>query len=134
MIGFSPLRYENIDGRKIRLVEDFAIYLDGETILVPAGFECDGQSYPRLLWMIDTPQGKGARAAVVHDFLYSLNGKPSPSGKCYSRKEADDVYYRGLKAAGVNPISCAVRYRALRMFGWAAWNSHARRIKKESLE
>lgn len=131
---FTPLVYENLDGDRIRLVQPFEFHLDdGDTIRVPAGFECDGQSYPRLLQFIDTPQGHGAKAGVVHDHLYWLNGRPASNGKCYSRKDADNIYYDALKASGLNPLSCAVRYRALRMFGWAAWNTHARRIQKEKM-
>lgn len=130
---FSPLRYENIDGRTIRLTEPFAFCGEDSIIVVPAGFECDGQSYPRILQMIDTPQGHGAKAGVIHDYLYWLNGRPASNGKTYDRKAADDVYFAALKASGINPISCAVRYRALRMFGWAAWNSHTRRIAKENV-
>jgi len=132
---FSPLRYENLDGKRIRLTEDFTFNVSAvERICVPAGFECDGQSYPRLLWMIDTPQGKGARAGVVHDYLYSLNGRPCSNGKCYTRKEADQIYRRALEAAGINAFSRAVRFRALRWFGWAAWRSHAKRIDRTAPE
>ena len=131
---FTPLRYENLDGHSIRLLEPFEFHLaDGDVIRVPAGFECDGQSYPRLLQFIDTPQGRGAKAGVVHDHLYWLNGRPASNGKTYSRKEADDIYYDALKASGLNLVSCAVRYRALRLFGWAAWNAHTKRVQKEKM-
>lgn len=135
MNEFSRLVYENIDGRRIRLTEPFAFRVSkDEIIVVPEDFECDGQSYPRLLQMIDTPQGKGARAGVVHDYLYWLNGRPAGNGKSYDRKAADDIYFAALKASGLNAVSCAVRYRALRMFGWAAWNSHSKRIAKENVK
>lgn len=46
----------------------------------------------------------GNRAAVVHDYLYSLGATP------LTRKEADAVFYRALRADGV------ARWRA-----WIFW-------------
>lgn len=129
---FTPLRYENIDGTMIKLVEDFEFHTSiKEVIRVPTGFECDAQSMPRLLWAIDTPQGQGGKAGVVHDYLYWMNGRPLPSGLRFNRKRADGIYREALIVAGLNRFASAVRYYALRAFGWAAWNTHARRIQKE---
>lgn len=132
---FTPLRYENLDGSEIRLIEDFEFHVaEDHTICVPAGFTCDGQSIPRLLWILDTPQGRGARAGMVHDYLYWLNGRPHPqTGRTYSRAAADKIYRAALAASLLNPVACFVRYTALRWFGWMAWNSHARRIRREKL-
>lgn len=132
---FTPLRYENEDGELLRLASDFEFHRSAKEIIsVPSGFECDGQSYPRLLWIIDTPQGKGAKAGVVHDYLYYLNGRPHPkTGRHYTRAMADGVYRDALKACGLNRVSCFVRYHALRWFGRFAWNAHAKRIRKENL-
>lgn len=135
MNHFTELCYVNIDGRRIRLAKDFTFWVsENEAIIVPEGFECDGQSYPRLLQMIDTPQGRGAKAGVCHDYLYWLNCRPAGNGKNYDRKAADDVYFRALQASGINAVSCRIRYRALRLFGWAAWNAHAKRISEENLK
>lgn len=132
----TPLIYENLNGRKLRIVEAFEYHVgeenSGERIRVPAGFVCDGQSYPRLLWFIDTPQGKGAKAGIIHDYLYWLNGRPVPeTGICYDRKASDKIFREALKVSGVNAFSRNVRYRALRMFGAMAWNSHTKRIQRE---
>lgn len=133
----TPLRYENIDGRKLKILEGFTYHVGDESspefIHVPAGFECDGQSYPRLLWFIDTPQGRGSKAGIIHDRLYWLNGRPCPfTGKTYDRKAADKIFKEALEVSGVNAFSRNVRYAALRMFGAMAWNSHAKRIAKEN--
>lgn len=131
---FTPLRYENKDGSIIKLIEDFEFHTgwkNVEVIRVPVGFECDGQSFPRLLWMIDTPQGKGAKAGVVHDYLYWMNGRQLPNGHHYSRKHSDRIYREALIVTGLSPFRSAVRYYALRLFGWIAWNEHADRIAKE---
>lgn len=132
----TPLRYENVDGRVLKLTESFTYHVGSEDskefITVPAGFECDGQSYPRLLWFIDTPQGRGAKAGLVHDYLYWMNGRPLPeTGISYDRLRADQIYREALEVSGVNVVSRNTRYRALRAFGWSAWNKHTKRIAKE---
>lgn len=135
--GFtSPLRYENLDGERLRLTEAF-VYRVGdaestEIIRVPAGFECDGQSYPRLLWFVDHPQGKGAKAGFVHDYLYWLNGRPVPeTGRGYDRKRADQIFHEALLVSGVGRFRAWVRFRALRLFGGVAWRKHGQRIERE---
>jgi hypothetical protein len=132
----SKLIYEHLGGGMIRIAVPFEYRVGGEdsdeVIRVPEGFECDGQSYPRLLWMIDTPQGEGAKAGVIHDFLYWMNGRPMDDGRRYDRKAADQSVRDALVVSGVAPFRAAVRYRMLRIFGGLAWKAHTRRIKKES--
>lgn len=41
-------------------------------VTVPAGFQTDLASIPRLFWRIFPPMGPWNKAAVVHDFLYSV--------------------------------------------------------------
>lgn len=130
----SPLRYENIDGRTLRLTEAFSYRVGSEdspeVITVPAGFECDGQSYPRLFWFIDTPQGQGAKAGFIHDYLYSMNGRPLPvTLLSYDRLRSDGIFYEALIVSGVGKIRAAARYAALRLFGSFAWNAHTKRIE-----
>lgn len=133
----TPLRYENIDGKLIKLTEAFEYRVGSEdsqeVIRVPAGFTCDGQSYPRMFRFVDHPQGKGAKAGVIHDYLYHLNGRPVPeTGKTYDQKASDRIFLEALETSGVNAVSRRTRYRMLRMFGSFAWNSHAKRIAKEN--
>lgn len=132
----TPLRYENIDGTRLRILEAFEYRVGSEfsheVIKVPAGFECDGQSYPRMLWFIDTPQGKGGKAGCIHDYLYWLNGRPMPeTGVEYDRLRSDLIYREALAVSGVNIVSRNTRYQALRAFGWIAWNAHTRRINSK---
>lgn len=41
-------------------------------VTVPAGTKTDLASIPRIFWRIFPPTGRYNRAAVVHDFLYSV--------------------------------------------------------------
>lgn len=133
----TPLRYENVDGKKLKLTESFTYHVGSEwsdeDITVPAGFECDGQSYPRLFWFIDHPQGDGAKAGFIHDYLYWLNGRVLPgTERNYDRKQADAIYLEALMVSGVSKWRSRFRYRMLRMFGGLAWNSHSKRIAQET--
>jgi hypothetical protein len=133
----TPLRYENVDGKKLKLTESFTYHVgsegSGEAITVHAGFECDGQSYLRLFWFIDHPHGIGAKAGVVHDYLYWLNGRLSEGVvKSYNRKQADAIYLEALIVSGLSKWRSRFRYRMLRIAGWWAWNSHSKRIAQET--
>ena len=130
----TPLRYENVDGKKLRLTESFEYRVgseqSSEVIRVPAGFECDGQSYPRALWFVDHPQGAGAKAGFIHDYLYWLNGRPVPeTGLAYDREWADRIFHEALIVSGVSKFRAGVRFRMLRLFGGLAWRAHTKRLK-----
>ena len=85
-----------------------------------------------LLGVDITPQGKGARAGVIHDRLYWLNGRPDPfTGRTYDREASDKIFREALQVSGVNPVSRFIRYWGLRLGGWKAWNDHTKRIAKE---
>lgn len=76
-------------------------------IIVPAGFQSDLASVPRLFWAIVPPYGKHLEASIMHDYL------------CYSgwsRAKADREFLHAMKRAGVK------RWRRMVMF-WAvrAW-------------
>lgn len=122
-----PLIYENLEGKRLRLTSPFTFREKGDEqgdfVYVPIGFVCDGQSYPRALRFIDHPQGKGLRAAVIHDYLYWLNGHLCPyTNRKYSRKTSDTIFKKALLASGINPLSSEIRYRMVRLFGRIFWN------------
>jgi len=66
-----------------------------DDITVPAGFESDGASIPRLFWwLIGGPfSGKYRDAAVLHDYLCK-----HPD---YTRKQADDIFLEAMAELGV---------------------------------
>jgi len=49
----------------------FLSFWHGE-ITVPAGFDTDYASIPRIFWPIYPPDGEYAPAAILHDFLYHV--------------------------------------------------------------
>ena len=86
------------------------------TITVPADFETDLNSIPRVWWAV-SPATDWPEAGVVHDYLYFTQAP---------KTTADLVYYELLIALGMNRARAYTRYTALRFFGGAAYRSHAK--------
>ncbi|MGO3031240.1 DUF1353 domain-containing protein [Pseudomonas helleri] len=95
----TTLKTEQTDRRTYTLLADLVLADEDErTITVPAGFVTDFASIQVLhnaflFVLFALVSGYGNYAATVHDFLYS-------EGQV-SRKEADAVLYRALRAEGV---------------------------------
>lgn len=70
----------------------------------PEGFITDGASVPRLLWFWLPPVHKYFAAAVIHDWLLSINT---------DRKVADEIFYKCLKKLGIGSIRSKLMYWAV---------------------
>jgi len=103
-------------GRRARLARPFTITVDGYKIKIPAGFETDFASVPRIFWRIIPPWGKYSKAAVIHDYLYSTQE--------VTRLRADKIFLSLMVELKVKKWKRRVMYRAVRMFGWHPWNKH----------
>ena len=123
----TPLRVEILDRTKagrvlVKLLEPFSYDVgsegSGETITVPAGFESDFASIPRLFWRIEPPLGRSGKAAVIHDYLYVTKGL----GR-YTREQADQIFRQALGVLGVPPIKRDLMFRAVRIGGGGGWGS-----------
>ena len=121
-LGLSgPLRVEILpNGMTARLTQPFRVRTGaGRIIEVPAGFETDFASVPRLFWRVVPPWGRYSPAAVVHDCLYH-------TGKV-SRLAADRVFLELMAALGVPLWKRQVMYWAVRLGGWLAWDTSRKR-------
>ena len=104
----TTLKTEQTDRRTYMLLDDLVLADDDErTITVPAGFVTDFASIKVLhnaflFVLFALVSGYGNYAATVHDWLYEHGS--------LTRKEADAVLYRALRAEGV------ARWRA-----WLFW-------------
>lgn len=83
-------------------------------IEVPIGFVTDGASVPRLPIVFLLVGGKAKRAAAVHDFLYQTHGTRS-------RRQADLVFYEGMKVDGVSMWARELMYAGVRIGGFSSW-------------
>ena len=74
------------------LIEDFSFELcingcvPAWKVTVPSGFVTDLASIPMVLWSIFPPYGPWNKAAVLHDFLYSVPGCSSFLADCLFRE------------------------------------------------
>ena len=95
----TTLKTDQTDRRTYKLLDDLVLADDDQRVItVPAGFVTDFASIQVLhnaflFVLFALVSGYGNYAATVHDFLYS--------GGQVSRKEADAVLYRALRAEGV---------------------------------
>lgn len=105
-------------------------------IVVPRGFETDLASVPRIFWSILAPTGKHARAAIIHDFLYSTGGawrKNLPADRPrLTRRECDAIFHRIMQNAGVRITRRWLMWLAVRICGWLPWHLHRRRREREA--
>ena len=101
------------DGRKLFTLDAEFPYCDVETgkvIVVPRWYVTDFASVPWYGQAFIDPQGPTARAAIVHDWLYTI-GEP---GK---REEADQIFLRAMLRYGVPPFQANIAYQAVRLGG-----------------
>lgn len=87
----------------------------GNIINVPAGFETDGASVPRLLWWLLPTWGSYSRAAAVHDFIITFveEGRPLPNAP--DRLTCDRIFWEATRVCGTPFILRALLYAGVRI-------------------
>lgn len=99
-------------------------------IVVPAGFETDFASIPRpFRWAFAPDSPTAARAAVLHDFLYSRGGcvsatgfgLPGPVELRLTRRACDSLLYSGMRFDGAGHAVASLFYVAVRIGGAPNW-------------
>lgn len=119
----STLKTDQTDRRTYTLLADLVLADEDErTIIVPAGFVTDFASIKVLhnaflFVLFALVSGYGNYAATVHDWLYE-NGE-------LSRKEADAVLYRALRAEGVARWRAWLMYVGVRLGGAKQYTAHS---------
>lgn len=118
----APLRVEITQARRCGrtladLLDRFSYEVgalgSGDVITVPAGYETDFISIPRLLWAFENPLGDAAKAAVLHDWLYTTAAR--------SRAEADAIFLEAMGVLRVGFVKRHLLYLAVRLFGWRSY-------------
>lgn len=99
-----------------RLLAEFVYFSEllDQTIIVPKDFLTDFASVPRIVGAYLLFGGKGQRAAIVHDWMYSNPG-------LFDRKLADDLFLEALFASGYSAAVAYPMYLGVRVGGWVAW-------------
>ena len=109
------------DGINWRLDDDFSYVTDaGEIVTAPKDTITDLASTPRVIWNVYPPFGRYIGAAVIHDTLYTV--QKFPKAKC------DAIFFEAMKAEGVSWFTRETLFEAVRLFGIAAWDRHAKAL------
>jgi len=99
---FSPLIYEsNLLGK----------------IEVPAGFETDFASVPRVPFIFELFGDRAHREAVLHDYLYRIDSVPQAT---YS--QANEVFYEAMELRGKGWIVRHCMWLGVVLGGWTAYH------------
>lgn len=113
----TPADLRMLDNYQWELLASFEYHVGDfpseEVITVPAGTVTDLASVPRLLWAIFPPHGVWAKAAIIHDYLYSNAIK--------SKAFADLTFLEAMKVLGVPPWRRKLMYLAVHYFGRGAY-------------
>lgn len=100
----------NNEGKKWKVLEDLIYESTYGTITVPAGFETDFASVPRIPVVFELVGSTGHAAATIHDYLYhNLN---------FTRNEADKVLLHALRETDEGLVRSYLMYFGVRAFGW----------------
>ena len=89
----------------------FKFSVNGRKFEIPANFETDLASIPKVAWPVMAPAHSSLIApAIVHDWLYRKTCD-------FTRHETDLIFYYMLKNDGVSTIRASIMYYAVRLFG-----------------
>jgi len=119
----TELEVTCIDDGSWKLVSHLAYESDlVGTIIVPAGFETDFASVPRVPIFYVLFGDRAHRESVLHDYLYRVDAKPE-----VSRSNADEVFLEAMKERGKGFFVRRAMYWGVRLGGWTAW--HKRKVE-----
>lgn len=109
----TPANLELLENGKWKVITPFQYHVGDfpswEVIVVPSGFITDLTSIPRVFWNILPPNGKYAKAAIIHDYMYVNAYK--------SKDYADKIFYDAMEVLGVPTWKKEVMYLAVKLFG-----------------
>lgn len=112
--------------RKWTLLEPFIFYRwvkwSNDFIEIPAWFEFDGASLPRVFWFIWHPMWIDTLiAALVHDWLYKQQKLP--------RERCDELFNEVMLITEVKNTKRIIYYTWVRLWGWIAYNNHTKALQ-----
>lgn len=113
----APLELAVLNDSRFKLTRSFLVLLDcSNLIVVPEGFETDLASVPRLPILYLAMGNTGHKAAVLHDWLYSISS--------HKRSTCDYYFYHALRESGMNYLHAKAMYIGVRLGGWKAYNTY----------
>ncbi len=85
-------------------------------VTVPKGFVTDLTSTPRVFWQVIPRTGVYLHAAIVHDYLYWIQGT--------SRQVADKIFDLAMADLKVNRATRQVIFQSVDKLGGGAWKEN----------
>lgn len=113
----TDLAVKNLDDENWLILEPL-VYQSrtlGKTVEVPAGFQTDFASVPRLPLTFALTGDAAHKAAVIHDYLYR-----SLPHIC-QRRTADLVFYEAMKVTGIVWWRRELMFAGVRLGGSGSW-------------
>lgn len=112
------------------LIRDFRVQVvwpdhKRKTYMVPQGFRTDFFSVPWVFRRFFPKWDRGWEASVLHDWFYQTQ----PVG--VSRELADYILLLHMEELRVGWLKRKMKYHAVRIGGWRAWNRREETILKE---
>ena len=112
----TKLIMDPISNGKAILLEEYVYEINGYLIRVPKSFITDGASVPKSLQWLYNPYGKYIKAAIIHDYLYSVYNNTG-----INRTLADKIFRHIMQETGVDKRTYRRFYAAVRCFGETSW-------------
>jgi hypothetical protein len=113
----TPADLRMLDNYCFELLSPFEYHISEypseNVVVVPIGTITDLASVPRILWAIFPPHGKWAKAAIIHDYLYS--------NAIGTKEYADKVFLEAMQTLNVPKTKRTLMYWAVRLFGRGAY-------------
>lgn len=113
MSFISTLDVRHVGPNRFELLNALVWATADHVIEVPAGFVTDLASVPRLARPFLDINGRSAKPAVLHDWLYTSQTMP--------RGDADALFLEALRAEGVRLAGPWIYWAGVRVGGWVAW-------------
>lgn len=120
MIKLSP-----VNDTCWEVLEDYVYEGRYESWTVPAGLITDLASVPKFLWAFIGPYGSHLRAALVHDYLWSLARKGE-----FSYADANGIFRRILRESGVSPSQYWLMWSAVTVASPKSWKENPKDFVK----
>jgi len=98
------------------ICKDVTFKVNGRKFVIPAHFETDLASIPKIAWSVMAPAHSSLiRPAIVHDWIYRRTC-------AFTRFQADIIFYHMLRNDGISNLRASFMYYSVRIFGWNYYN------------
>jgi hypothetical protein len=131
------MSYSNLITEKVGCIDGVTVWMlhecfiwngDKFDVIVPAGFQTDFASVPRIPIAYEIVGDTAHEAGVVHDYLYREDAilyslEMAIVARSPTRQEADWIFYILMREMGIEWFKRFSMYKAVRTFAGCHWHS-----------